>query len=127
MKHYILSAAAALAVTVLSSSAYAQCMIYEKADFQGAGGVIQPNDLVKFFEGDVQFSGVPADTRTFTDASWLNNIGSVKLTNGCEMITYDEPDASTKHRRYITDSASMIANMNTEVATLAAAAHCSCK
>ncbi len=127
MKHFIRGAAAALALVSLSSGAFAECTIFQKENFEGGHGVIAPNDLVKFFEGEVKFSGVPEDARVFTDVSWRDGIGSVKLTNGCEMITYDKPEASIKHRRYVKDPATMTANMNTEVATLAAAAHCSCK
>lgn len=127
MRILALGTAVALASVVVSTSVFAQCMIFEKANYEGGQGTIQPNDLVKFFDEEVQFSGVPADARIFTDTSWRDNIGSVKLTNGCQMITYDEPKASSKHRRYLQDSASMIANMNTEVATSAAAAHCSCQ
>ncbi len=129
MKKYISAALAAVAAIAVSNTAFAQCFIYSGTNFEGQSGIIQPNDFVKFYEGDVgefPHSDVKADARVFTDVSWLNNIGSAKVTNGCNLITFDKASGKVKHSRFVKDSPILEANMTNEVPTEMASAYCSC-
>lgn len=129
MSRFIRTAVATVSLTMMSTAAFAQCMIFSEPNYQGAQGVIQPNDYVKFFEGGEgksQHKGSEG-ARTFTDVSWRDKIGSTKVTNGCSLVTWDKAEGKTTHRRYLVDSPEMIANMQKSVATETAAAFCECK
>lgn len=119
---------AAVAAAMVATAAQAECTIFEKPNFEGGSGTIAAGDLVTFFTGEpVKYNGVPESARTFNDTSWRNNVGSVKVAPSCTLLTFDQPEAGTQHRRFLKDSPQMIANMNTEVFTNVAAAYCSCK
>jgi hypothetical protein len=85
MKKLILTSAAAASLAMLSSGAYAQCMIYSQPNYQGAAGIIQPNDAV-LFDKKLQSKEPAEGTREFFDPSWLNNLESSKTTNSCKLV-----------------------------------------
>jgi hypothetical protein len=82
MKKLILTAAAAASLAMLSSAAQAQCMIYSEPNYQGAAGIVQPNDVVVFHDHNLKNN---SHFRYFTDKSWFNNIRSSKTTGTCEL------------------------------------------
>lgn len=86
MKKLALTVAAASALAMLSNAAFAQCMIYSQPNYQGAAGIIQPNDVV-FFHNDGT-GGLEKKYRAFTDRSWLNNLQSSKVTSSCKLTIY---------------------------------------
>lgn len=129
MKKYISVALAAIATIAVTNAAFAQCFIYSGTNYEGQGGIIQPNDFVKFYDGEVGSfpNGVKADARVFTDVSWLNNIRSAKVTNGCYLLTFDKASGDVKHSRFVKDSPTLEANMTNVVPTEMASAFCSCE
>ncbi|WP_040877937.1 hypothetical protein [Kaistia granuli] len=88
MKKLALTVAAASALAMVSNAAYAQCMIYSQPNYQGAAGIIQPNDVVFFHSNGT--SGLEKEYRAFNDPSWLNNLKSSKVAGSCKLIIYED-------------------------------------
>lgn len=82
---------------MMSTAAFAQCMIYSQPNYQGASGIIQPNDVVHFYKQDTS-KGYSSYFRYFYDPSWKNNIRSSKTTNSCGLYLFPENDAAAGPR-----------------------------
>lgn len=87
MNRLIRTAVATISLTMMSTAAFAQCMIYSQPNYQGAAGIIQPNDVVFFHNNGT--SGLEKEYRAFNDASWLNNLKSSKVAGSCKLIIYE--------------------------------------
>jgi hypothetical protein len=87
MNKLISTAVAAVSLTMMSTAAFAQCMIYSQPNYQGAAGIIQPNDVVFFHSNGT--SGLEKEYRAFNDPSWLNNLKSSKIAGSCKLIIYE--------------------------------------
>lgn len=85
MNKFVRTAVATVSLTVMSTAAFAQCMIYSEPNYQGDAGIIQPNDLVMFKENQLK-KDLPDGFRTYFDKSWLNNLKSSKTTNSCKLM-----------------------------------------
>lgn len=81
---------------MVSNAAYAQCTIYSQPNYQGAAGIIQPDDQVLFFDYDT--TEINKKVRTFIDKSWLNNIRSSKATSACTLVIFESAHLPTKLR-----------------------------
>jgi hypothetical protein len=97
MKKLILTAAAAASLAMLSNAAQAQCMIYSEPNYQGAAGIIQPNDIVHFYKQDTS-KDYSSYFRYFYDPSWKNNLRSSKTTNSCILMLNQDEDAALKSK-----------------------------
>lgn len=100
------------------------CEIFSQAGFQGTQGLIIANDMVRFQpETDAarNVSGTPAQ-RVFFDASWLNNIRSVKTTPSCILIAWDQTDLNSHQRSYRGENAAMDGSARGQIG--AALCHC---
>jgi hypothetical protein len=102
MKKLILTAAAAASLAMLSNAAHAQCMIYSEPNYQGAAGIIQPNDMVLFHTNET--GDFEKRDRVFKDPIWLNNIKSSKVKTFCTLIIFEEINTSRRSRAYIGDT-----------------------
>jgi len=109
-------AAAALGV----STAHATCTIYADADFKGASGVVQPNDLLRFnAEGTRDVTLLLRKVRTFRDPSWFEQVSSVQVSEKCEAIFWNKKGS---HDRFRTT-----AQLPPEYDNPALGVHCECK
>lgn len=83
-------AAAAAVLSIFSAQgAFAECVIAEHADFRGAVGTIQNNDLVQFFPKEkMGLTGERQFKREFNDASWAGKVSAVEPKNGCMATIY---------------------------------------
>lgn len=96
---FVLSGVTAV-IALCASSSHAACTIYADSDFKGKGGVVQPNDLLRFNpEGTRDTTLVPRQVRAFREASWFEQVSSVEVTETCEAIFWNKKGS---HARFHT-------------------------
>lgn len=72
--------------------ANAECTIAEHFNYEGQSGVVQDNDLLRFTD-DNRTLVTTHEVREFRDPSWLNKISSVKVTENCRAVFWNENGA----------------------------------
>ncbi len=101
------------------------CEIFTQAGFQGTQGLIIANDMLRFqpeTDAAKNVSGTGAQ-RVFFDASWLNNIRSVKTSPSCTLIAWDQTDLQSPQRFYRGENAALDAASQGKIG----AALCQCQ
>ncbi len=69
--------------------ANAECTISEHFNYEGQAGVVQDNDLLRFTDDNRTLIS-NRQVREFRDASWLKKISSVKMTEHCKAVFWNE-------------------------------------
>ncbi|MFD2250746.1 peptidase inhibitor family I36 protein [Pseudochelatococcus lubricantis] len=79
-------------VTVLSSSAYAACILYEHRDYQGAQYRLNDGDAMIMKRGETVCTSVshgPGGGCVYYEPSWNDELSSFRVTNGCTLTLYE--------------------------------------
>ena len=120
----IIMAMLVLLPTLLHANSPYQCEIFSENNFKGLHGKIVANDEVRFHSENAANNNriVRSDAkRIFYDATWRDNVGSVKVGPACHLVTWDKLPRGT-HRVYRGENPTMLPVAAGQIA----AAYCKC-
>src|SRR5574337_346792 len=91
-----------IGMTVISSSAYADCILFQHRDYQGARYALGDGDAMIMKKGETTCTSVShgsGGSCTYYEPSWNDELSSFRVTNGCTLTLYENFNRGGSHFR----------------------------